>query len=326
MQISRWITTVDTHTEGEPTRIVTGGLAPLHGKTVTEKMRFFQNELDVIRTSLLWEPRGHRDMYGCVLTTPSVASASAAIFFMDGEGYMDMCGHGTIGVSTALVELGMVTVEEPVTCLQLETPAGVVDVEVKVADGRAVEVSFQNVPAYVRERDVLLNVPDLGMLEIDVAYGGNHFAFFSAAAAGLELTPARSAQVTEVGMRVLEAVRNRFSPPVNIVTAISKPKDARNKYRNVHVFGRGQFDRSPGGTGTSARLAVLHSRGEIGVGEEIRVESLTGGVFRGRIDELMNLNGRSEVSTKIVGAAHITGLHQWVLDSSDPLHEGFSLE
>ncbi len=325
MQISRWLATVDTHTEGEPTRIVTGGLAPLPGKNVADKMRYFREKLDAVRTSLLWEPRGHRDMYGCVLTAPSDPEAVAAMFFMDGESYMDMCGHGTIGVSTALVELGMVPVEEPRTRFRLETPAGLVDVDVKVAGGRAEEVSFRNVPAYVRSLDVSLDVPGLGTLEVDIAYGGNLFAFFSADAVGLELGSGDSGRVTDVGMRVLEAARSLFSPPVNIVTALGRPEDARNTYRNVHVFGAGQFDRSPGGTGTSARLAVLHARGEIGVGDEIRVESLTGGVFRGRIDAKTSVGERSAVSTTITGTAHITGVHQWVVDASDRLREGFRL-
>src|SRR5262245_22065580 len=166
--LSRLISTVDTHTEGEPTRIVTGGLAPLHGATLSDKLHRFRENHDDLRTALLAEPRGHRDMYGCVLTAPITNEADYGMFFMDNAGYMNMCGHGTIGVSTALVELGMVTTREPTTRIALETPAGIVVSEVAVSDGRAESVSFRNVPAFVEQLDYPLEVPGVGKVLVDV--------------------------------------------------------------------------------------------------------------------------------------------------------------
>ena len=162
MHASRWITTVDTHTEGEPTRIVTGGIAHLAGSSLTEKLSYFRHHMDHLRTALVAEPRGHKDMYGCVLTQPVAPDAAWGVLFMDNGGYMSMCGHATVGVSTALVELGMVQVEEPRTRFRLETPAGLVESIVSVKEGRAECVSFRNVPAYAECLDVSLTVPGVG--------------------------------------------------------------------------------------------------------------------------------------------------------------------
>ena len=162
MEFSRWITAVDTHTDGEPTRILTGGIPPLRGTTMLLRLDDFRERMDDIRTALIAEPRGHRDMYGCVLTPPTTPEAAHGVFYMHNDGYMTMCGHATVGVSTALVELRMVPVEEPITRFVLDTPAGPVESSVRVKDGRAESVSFQNVTAYAESLDVELSVPDIG--------------------------------------------------------------------------------------------------------------------------------------------------------------------
>ncbi len=335
MLLSRSITTVDTHTEGEPTRIITGGIPPLRGSTMLDRLDDFRARMDGVRTALLAEPRGHRDMYGCVLTHPTSPEAAYGVFYMDNEDYMTMCGHATVGVSTALVELGMVPVEEPTTRFVLETPAGPVESSVATEGGRATSVSFRNVPAYVESLDEELSVPGLGTVAVDVAYGGNWFAFFDAADVGLELSLENIGRVVDVGMQVMTAANEQLSVQhpevprsnrINIVTAVAAPHDVGHTYRNVHVFGARQFDRSPGGTRTCARMAVLLARGELSVGEEVRVESVTGGVFRGRILEETTLAGRQAIVPEITGSAHITGFHRFVMDPRDRLRAGFSTE
>jgi proline racemase len=274
-------------------------------------------------------------MYGCILTPPTVENADYGLFFMDNDGYMNMCGHATVGVSTALVDLGMVHVAEPVTPIVFETAVGIVRASVCVEQGRARCVSFRNVPAYVEHIDAELHVPKLGTIHVDVAYGGNYFVFFSAEDAGIEVSIENIRQVVDAGMSVMEAANEQLSverpelgngKPINIATIISKPKDPSATYRNVHVFGPRQFDRSPGGTGTSARLAVLSDKGLLGPDEEIVVESITGGLFRGKILEQTVVNGKRTSLTQVTGSAHITGFHQFVMDLEDRLRYGFLIK
>jgi proline racemase len=332
MRFDHWISTVDTHTEGQATRIITGGLRHLPGGSVAAKMQFFKEELDFLRLALISEPRGHKDMYGCILTPPTVEGADYGMFFMDNAGYMNMCGHATIGVSTALVELGMVSVVEPVTPIVFETAVGIVTASVHVKQGRPRSVSFRNVPAYVEHLDAELSVPGMGKIRVDVAYGGNHFVFFSGEEVGIEVSMENINRVVDAGMTVMDAANAQLTvqrpelgngKPINIATILSAPKDPAASYRNVHIFGPGQFDRSPGGTGTSARLAVLCAKGLIRPQEEIIVESITGGFFKGKVLEHATVNGKGATMTEVTGSAHITGLHQFVMDSEDRLRYGF---
>lgn len=335
MRFDNWISTVDTHTEGQATRIITGGLRPLPGKSISAKMGFFTEHMDSIRTLLIAEPRGHRDMFGCILTEPTANDADFGIFFMDNSGLMNMCGHATVGVSTALVELGMVKVVEPVTSIVFDTAAGVVTSNVAVERGRPKSVSFNNVPAYVEFLDKDLDVPGIGHIKVDVAYGGNQFVFFSAEDVGIDLCYENVKKIVDMGVAVRDAANKqlkvarpatRNGKPINIATIVSPPQDPLATYRNVHIFGPRQFDRSPGGTGTSARLAVLSAKGLIGPNEEVIAESLTGGFFRGRILKQTVIDGKDATMTQITGAAHITGFHQFVVDSNDRLRDGFLIE
>ncbi len=335
MQASRWLNAVDTHTEGEPTRIITGGVGPLAGESISEKRDFFRTHLDHLRTALLHEPRGHRDMFGCVLSEPAGTDAGFGMFFMDGGGYLDMCGHATVGVSTALVQMGMVTGEGPRRRIRFETPAGPVESVVAVREGRAVSVTFRGVPSFVEHLDVSLPVPGLGELRVDVAYGGNWFVYVDADALGIEVSLRNIREVVELGLRVREAANRNLSvrhpeipgsDHIGIATVLSRPEDPAATYRNVHVFGPGQFDRSPGGTGNCARLAVLHRKGELGPERGVRIESVTGGMFLARMVGEARLGNRKAIIPEITGSAHITGFHQFPLDSRDRLAHGFSTD
>ncbi len=335
MRFSHWINTVDTHTEGEPTRIITSGVGHIPGRNMVEKMRYFRGNCDHLRTALMAEPRGHKDMYGCLLTQPCAEVADYGIIFMDNGGYMSMCGHATIGVSTALIELGMVARQEPVTRVVLETPGGIVEANVTVKEGRAESVCFSNVPAYADYLDVDLEVSGLGRLKVDVAYGGNYFVFFSAEEIALEVDCKNMEKITDVGMQVLEAANKQLpvqhpeledNNSIYVATIISRPKNPKASYQNIHVFSTRQFDRSPGGTGTSARMAVLHAKGELMLRDEIWVESITGGLFRGRLLEEAKVVGKKAVVPEITGCAHITGFHQFVIDEDDRLKQGFLVQ
>ncbi len=336
MRSRHWISTVDTHTEGEPTRIVTAGIGHLPGATMVDRRRYLVDHYDHLRMALLSEPRGHKDMYGCVLTPPCNPKADYGVLYMHNSGYMDMCGHATIGVSTALVELGMVQPDEPTTCITLDTPAGLVVARVTVQGGRATNVSFENVPAFAYHLAASLAVPGLGELEVDVAFGGNNFVFFNADALGIDLCRSNARVIVDAGMNVMKAANEQFSlahpvtrehESINIATLLAAPRDPESNVRNVHVFGPRQFDRSPGGTGTSARLAILHAKRQITLNEMIQIESgMTAGTFRGRILATTQVGQSDAVITEVTGRAHITGFHQFIIDPDDPLPNGFLID
>lgn len=319
------IRTVDTHTEGQPTRIITGGIGEVPGKTMLEKQQYFREHLDHLRTALLHEPRGHRNMFGCALTEPTVEGADHGTLFMHNADYVDMCGHGIIGVSTALVELGMVNVESPETRITYDTPRGLITATVAVADNKARSVTFENIPSYVDYLDASIEVAGIGSLTVDASYGGNCFVWYDARQAGVEIAPAHAEHIVDVSMRIMAAANEQLETEgINIASAMTTPQDKANHQRHVHCFGNGQLDRSPGGTATSGRLAVLRARGLIDIDESIGFESgLTGGVFHGRVLEDTTGGDRPTYRTTVTGTAHMIGIHQFVLDPDDPLKDGF---
>lgn len=335
MRVSQWINTVDTHTDGQSTRMITGGIPPIPGRNMVEKLQFFMSNLDPIRKSLMNEPRGHKGMFGCLLTQPTAKEADYGVIFMDSGGYMSMCGMATIGVATALAELGMVKTQEPFTRIVLESPSGLVEATVAWRNGKAESVSFKNVPAYAEYLDVDLDVPGLGRLKVDVAYGGNYFVFFSADEAHLEVSPENIEKVVDAGIRVREAANQKLSVQhpelkhihsIYVATILGKPSHPKATYKNVHMFSGRQYGRSSGGTGTSARMAALYGKGQLRLGEEIWVESITGGLFGGRLLEETKIGGKKAVIPEITGTAYITGFHQFVIDPSDYLKDGFLIE
>lgn len=332
MIVPEYIKTIDTHTEGQPTRIITNLASQILGKDLVEKMNFCKENLDYLRTALMAEPRGHKDMYGCLLTEPVSKESEYGLIFMDNLGYMSMCGHGTIGVATALTEQRMVLTEEPITHFGLDTPAGLVKVNVSMKNGRAESVRFKNVPAFVEYLDVDLEVRDLGKLKVDIVFGGNYFVFYSADEVGIEIAPRNIEKIIDIAMKIMKSANQKFPvqhpelkhmSSINISTITGKPKNSKASYLNVHVWGNRQFDRSPGGTGTCARMAALHAKGQLDVNEDIWVESLTGGLFKGRIQGLTKVGDKNAIIPEVTGSAHITGLHQFVIQPNDSLKRGF---
>jgi proline racemase len=327
------ITAVDSHTEGMPTRVVTDGVGTIPGATMLERKLHFEAEMDDLRLLLMREPRGHAAMSGAILQPPARADADWGVVFIEVSGCLPMCGHGTIGVATVLVDAGLVEVREPETVVRLDVPAGLVEARVAVRDGRARSVTIRNVPSFLAVRDATVEVAGLGTVRYDLAYGGNFYAITDAAAAGLEVGPEHADALVAAGADVMAAV-NAAGEPVHpgddrirgchhvIFTAPGRDgADARGA-TSIHP---GWLDRSPCGTGTSARLAQLHARGELATGEPFVHESVIGSRFTGRVVGETTVAGRPAVIPEITGRAWITGRGEYVLDPDDPFPVGFSL-
>jgi proline racemase len=333
MRAARSIAAVDSHTEGMPTRVVVGGVAPIPGASMLERKLRFEAELDDLRLLLMREPRGHGAMSGAILQPPTRDDADWGVLFIEVSGCLPMCGHGTIGVATVLVETGMVEVTEPETVVRLDTPAGLVHARVAVREGRAQSVTLRNVPSFMHARDAEVEVPGLGRLRYDMAFGGNFYALLPAADAGLEVDPAQSQALIERGREIMVAIN-----AVGLPEHPADPRIAGCRHVVFHAPGRdgadaraatsihpGWLDRSPCGTGTSARMAQMHARGELAVGDTFVNESVIGTRFTGRIAEETTVAGRPAIVPEITGRAWITAMGQYLLDAEDPFPAGFSL-
>ena len=333
MRAARYLAAVDSHTEGMPRRVITGGVGPIPGATMLERKLHFEAELDDLRLLLMREPRGHAAMSGAILQPPTRADADWGVLFIEVSGCLPMCGHGAIGVATVLVETGMVVVSEPETVVRLDTPAGLVEARVAVDAGRARSVTLRNVPSFLHARDATVDVPGLGSVRYDMAFGGNFYALLPAADVGLEVDPARAQTLIERGLQIGAAIE-AADPPVHP----EDPRIAGCRHVIFHAPGRdgadaraatsihpGWLDRSPCGTGTSARLAQLHARGELAVGERFVNESVIGTRFTGRIAAEATVGGRPAIVPEITGRAWVTAMGQYLLDADDPFPAGFTL-
>jgi proline racemase len=334
---ARILTTLDTHAAGEPLRIVTGGYPDLPGATMLERRRYAKEHHDDLRRALMWEPRGHADMYGCVLTPPVSAEADLGVLFLHNEGYSTMCGHGVIALVTALVETGVFPATGAATPVNLDTPAGLVCAVAHMGANRRVErVSFRNVPSFVYASDLAMDVAPYGRLKVDVVYGGAFYAYLDAAQVGLEVAPQHTGELVAAGEAVKRAVNATL--PIRHPDAedlgflygtilMGPPEDPAHTTRNVCVFANAEVDRSPTGTGVSGHVARLAARGELREGEEISVESILGAqsVFAGRIAERGQVGAYPAVTPEVSGAAYITGRHEFILDPRDTLGVGFLL-
>jgi proline racemase len=305
------ISTLESHAAGEPLRIVIDGIPPLEGDTILERRRYLREHLDHVRRALMWEPRGHFDMYGAVLTPPVTPDAHLGVLFLHNEGYSTMCGHGVIALVTALVETGRIAATPPRTEVGLDTPAGLVRATAHHApSGRVVRVSFLNVPSFVLTRDLTLDVPGFGRVTIDVAFGGAFYA------------------LTAVNQST--SIAHPSEPDLGFLYGtilVGRPDDPAHHSRNVCVFARSEVDRSPTGTGVSARAAIHVARGELDLGQEIAIESILGrtSVFRVRAVEHTRIGSFDAIVPEISGTAYITGRSEFVFHPEDALGAGFLL-
>lgn len=334
MRFTRSIHAVDSHTMGEPTRIIVGGIPAIPGKTMAEKKKYLEQYMDHIRTAVMHEPRGHRDMFGSIITHATTEEADLGIIFMDGGGYLNMCGHGSIGAATVAVECGMVTVKEPYTEIKMEAPAGLIKARVKVEGGKAKEVTITNVPSFLYHRDLEIVVPEIGKVTLDVAFGGSFFAIVNAKQLGVKVKPSEADKLTKLGLQIRDIVNNTIKVQhpekthinsVDLVEIFDDPSNPEANYKNVVVFGQGQLDRSPCGTGTSAKLATLYAKGQIEENEDFVYESITGTMFKGKVVGTTKVGELDAVIPEITGSAYITAFSHFVIDPEDPLKYGFCL-
>ncbi|TDB87773.1 proline racemase [Actinomadura sp. KC216] len=332
MRSLRTISAVDSYTEGNPARIVTGGVAPIPGDTMAAKRRHAIEHLDGLRRFLMDEPRGHSAMSGAILQQPTRPDADWGVVYIEVSGFLPMCGHGTIALATVLVETGMVEVTEPETIVRLDAPAGLVEARVAVRGGRAENVTLRMVPSFLLERDAAVDVPGLGEVRYDMAYGGNFYAITELDALGLPFDRSRKDDILRAGLDIMAAIneRNRPEHPEDPGVAGCKhvqflaPGSDAARSRNAMAIHPGWFDRSPCGTGTCARMAQLHGRGELPLNTGFVNESFIGTRFHGRLVGATEVGGLPAVVPEIAGRAWITGTANYLLDPTDPFPEGFS--
>lgn len=336
--IEKMINVIDTHTAGEPTRIVVGGLPLVRGNSMLEKRAYFEAHYDPIRTMILREPRGHRDMFGAVLVEPVDPAADLGVIFMSTgdypRAYPYMCGHGTIGIISAAVELGFVEKKEPLTEVRLDTPDGLVTGWATVDGGRVISVEFENVPAFLYKKDLHVSFHHVSELIVDIAFNGGFFVLCPAGALDVFIVPDQAGQLSKLCLELRDAVNATIRPDlkdksyfktVDVVELFDDPDHPEAHCKSVVVLGSGQIDRSPCGTGTSAKMAALYSRGKLKIGEIFINESITGTLFNGRIIRTYEEDGFVKVIPRISSSAYITGINQLICHEEDPLKYGFQL-
>jgi proline racemase len=327
----RWqkISTVDMHTGGEPLRVYTDGLPPIEGRTVLEKRRYFREHYDYIRTGTLWEPRGHADMYGAVIT--SSEDADFDVFFLHNEGYSTMCGHAIIALTMLVAETGLSQSRDEII---FSVPAGKVYARAILKDGVVEAASFRNVPSFVYLRDQETEVTGLGRVRFDVAFGGAFYAFVEAAAIGLDLTPGQVDRQIDLGRRIKLAVmeqfpiRHPFEDDLSFLYGtifVAPAQNAEHHSRNVCVFADGEVDRSPTGTGVSARAALHYAKGELRLNVPITIESIVGSTMTVQAVEVTTFGPYDAIIPEVSGTASITGRNEFYFDPEDPFREGFIL-
>ncbi|MDC1474327.1 proline racemase family protein [Candidatus Nanopelagicales bacterium] len=317
-----------------PTRVVVGGVGVLPGTTMEERRQYMMKEADHLRTWLMYEPHGHSAMSGSIMQPPTRPDADWGVVYIEVSGCLPMCGHGTIGTATVLVETGMVEVTEPETVIRLDTPAGLVIARVHVEGARAKSVTIENVPSFVTELDAIIEVPGVGAVRYDMAYGGNFYAIVELSELGRAFGKEHAPELLELGLSIMNAI-NTTNPPthpenpaidhVNHVQLVAADSTAQFSRHAMAIY-PGWFDRSPCGTGTSARVAQLVARGQLAIGEPLINESIIGTRFTGRAIGTTTVSGIPAVLPEITGRAWITGTSQHMLAPDDPFPAGFLLK
>lgn len=334
MNFERMIYTIDSHTMGEPTRVVIGGIPNIPGKTMAEKKEYLERNMDHIRRALMHEPRGHRDMFGSIITSPVNPEADLGIIFMDGGGYLNMCVHGSIGAVTVAIEIGMVKATEPVTHVKLDTPAGIVEARAEVEGNKVRSVTIRNVPAFLYKPDVEIDVRGIGRIRADISFGGSFFAIVDARELKVKITPENIDELIRIGMAIKKAANEQIKVQhperehirsIDLVEIFDETDNPNADLRNVVIFGNGQADRSPCGTGTSAKMATLFAKGKLGLHQPFYYESIIGTIFKGELVAETTVGPYKAVIPEITGSAFITGFNQIVIDPRDPIKYGFLL-
>lgn len=331
------IDTIDMHTGGEPLRVILNGLPKLQGDSVLAYRRYMKEHHDDYRTALMFEPRGHADMYGCVLLPPNDEGADFGILFVHNEGYSTMCGHAVIAITKLAVEMGWVTKKAPETQVTIDAPCGRIYAYAKVADGKVTGVYFHCVPSFVLGLDLEVEVPALGKVTYDLAYGGAFYAYVNADKLGISLDKANVQEHIQKGMAIKRAVmassqgidhpyEEDLSFLYGTIFISNKTLEADSHSRNVCIFAEGEVDRCPTGSGVSGRMAIHHARQEIRQGDEpFVIESILGTKFKASVVETLDYGPHAAVVPQVEGNAYVVGQNRWLIDPEDPLRNGFIL-
>ena len=328
------IRTIDAHAGGEPLRIILDGFPELSGASIIDRRHAARARHDALRRVLMWEPRGHADMYGCLIVPAVSEGADFGVLFLHNEGWSTMCGHGIIAVTKVALETGLVSMHAPETVVRIDSPAGLITATACVENDHVESVRFLNVPSFVLDLDQHVDVPGLGTLRYDLAFGGAFYAYVQAADVGLTCASDEFSQLIDIGMRIKRAVMAQRPIPHPFEEAlgflygtifIAPPISAGVDSRNVCIFADGEVDRSPTGTGVSGRMALHYARNEIAIEEPLQIESIIGSRFTGRVIEETTFGPHQAVIPEVQGRAHITGIHTFFVDPDDPLGDGFIL-
>jgi trans-L-3-hydroxyproline dehydratase len=328
------ITAIDAHTGGEPLRIYLDGFPTPEGDSILARRRDCLARLDHLRTATMWEPRGHADMYGCLVVPPEREDSDFGVLFTHNEGYSSMCGHGIVAVVTVMLETGVIPLREGDVEVRIDAPAGLIVAWAEVADGEVQGVRFDNVPSFAALLDAQVSVPGLGTVNFDLAYGGAFYAFVDAASIALDTAPENITEMIDVGRRIKyavieqHAVEHPFDEDLSFLYGTiftDAPRGAGADTRNVCIFADGEVDRSPTGTGVSARLAIAAARNDLAPGEPRVYESVIGSQFVGRIGEALDYGPHRAIVPQVRGQARICGRQEFLIDPRDTLGHGFLL-
>ena len=339
--ISKWspknkwleIKTIDAHTEGEPLRIVISGIPFLKGKTVLEKRNHMMKKFDHVRKAIMLEPRGHADMYGAIIVEPDKKNSDFGVIFMHNEGYSTGCGHAVIAISKVLVETGVIKLNEPETEINMDVPSGTIKAFVKTKNKKVNSVRFINVPSFVEKLDAEISTPKLGLINYDLAFGGAYYAIVNGSNLGLS-SGSTIGEFIDVGMDIKNSIIRETEIEHPTITDMNflygtiftfEALDKKNHSRNVCVFANGEVDRSPTGTGVSARAAVHYKRGEIKLNETVAIESILGSTFKVSVLRETKLGSLNAIITEVEGTANIVGKNTFWIDPDDDIGQGFML-
>ncbi len=325
------ISTIESHTAGEPLRVIIEGYPVIEGDTILEKREFVKENFDHLRKGLMLEPRGHSDMYGAIITESTTPDGDLGVIFTHNDGYSSMCGHGVIALTKVVLETGMLEEKDKI---KIDTPAGRVESIPKLKDGKVEEITFVNVPSFVYKTNLNIETHRYGKITFDIAFGGAFYAYLTAKEIGLEIDRKNHDEFVKAGRKIKQKIKKKFEIEhpyeddlgfLYGVIFVGPPTNSENHSSNVCVFADGEVDRSPTGTGVSGRAALHHSKGDISENEEIVIESILGTIFKVEIVETTKYGDFDAVIPKVTGSAHITGKSEFYFDPNDPLRYGFKL-
>jgi len=331
---ARWlkISTIDMHTGGEPLRILVEGYPDVKGKTILEKRKYFRDQLDHVRKGVMWEPRGHADMYGAVITESCSEDSDFGCFFMHNEGYSTMCGHAIIALTKFVLDTGLIRKKGDRPVLKIDAPPGQIVSTGMRENGVIQSVSFRNVPSFVLHRDQQVEVPGIGRVQYDVAFGGAFYAIVDADKLKLSLEPQELGRLIDLGRRIKKSVMNKqhiihpFEKDLSFLYGCiftGRPASPSRHSRNVCIFANGEVDRSATGSGVSARAALHHARGDLKVGEKMEIESIIGTTMEVELSSITTFGPHKAVVPVVTGSASFTGKNSFWFDPEDPLKDGF---